>query len=82
MEGKEIILDGITYELKRKIPEPKFKINDAIIFKKNRKDIYRISHLSSDRYFLNNGEDYLRFIEQDECEVVGKFDFVFVENAE
>lgn len=80
----EIIIDGIEYELKRKLPKPKFKVDDAIQFadgSKNTKVIFRISHLSNDRYFLYGSNDYIQFIDQDKYELIGKYTFELVINA-
>jgi hypothetical protein len=83
--ANEIIIDGIEYELKRKVPKPKFKVDDAVQYVDkdgSRIDkIRRISHLGSDRYYLNGGADYFQFFDQDRYELVGKYIFEFFENA-
>lgn len=65
--ANRIIIDGIEYELKRKIPEPKFKVDDAVQYldkDRSRIDkIRRISHLGSDRYYLNGGDNYFQFFD-------------------
>jgi hypothetical protein len=83
--ANEIIIDGIEYELKRKVPKPKFKVDDAVQYLDkdgSRIDkIRRISHLGSDRYFLNGGDDYFQFFDQDSYELIGKYTFEFIEYA-
>lgn len=78
----EIIIDGIEYKLVRKIPKPKFKLDDAVEFINNTektKPIFRISQICSDRYYLDGGENYFQFINQENYKLVGKFQFQFVE---
>lgn len=80
-----IIIDGIEYELIRKVPKPKFKVNDAIQYihedGTKSKNIHRISHLISDRYYLDGGDEYVQFVNQDNYELIGVFKFEFLEKG-
>jgi len=82
MMPNKIIIDGIEYELKRKIPEPKFKVDDAVSnIHDTSKTVRRITHISHDRYLLDGEDSYFLIVEQDDLKLIGKYTFELVENA-
>jgi len=66
-----ITIDGIEYNLVPVPPEPKFKLHDIVRHYGSDSVNYEITRISDDRYYFNDGPDYLQFSGQDAYSLVG-----------